>query len=101
MKEKPKTIDTIKSTIVTNLKKSGELKKKGPAKAFKGSKAEYHNWVRETCLHIVDINWDRFDDDMDGFMDADEAHTFIESLVPKSKIDKDGFDNIYKMADKD
>jgi len=76
-KEKPKTIDTIKSTIVTNLKKMGELKKKGPAKTFKGKESDYHAWVKETCLHIVDINWDRYDDDMDGFLDENEAHNFV------------------------
>ena len=35
-------------------------------------------------------------------MDEDEAHNFLESLVPKAKIDKDAFDRIYKKeADKD
>ena len=47
------------------------------------------------------MNWDRFDDDMDGYLDEDEAHNFVESLVPKSKIDKDSFDKIYSEADRD
>jgi len=38
---------------------------------------------------------------MDGYLDEDEAHNFVESLVAKSKIDKDSFDKIYKEADKD
>jgi len=53
------------------------------------------------CQHLVDTNWDRYDDDMDGFMDEDEAHNFIESLVPNSEINKDAFDHVYKKADKD
>ena len=100
-KDKPKTIDQIKSMIIANLKKVGDSKKKGPVKSYTGNQAGYKAWVRDTCQHLVDLNWDRFDDDMDGFMDEDEAHNFVESLVPKSKIDKDSFDRIYKEADRD
>jgi hypothetical protein len=41
MKEKPKTIDDVKKAIVSNLKKKGELKKKGPAKNFKSGNIDY------------------------------------------------------------
>ena len=99
--EKVTTVDGMKTTQHSNLKKLCDKKMNGPAKTFKGKETQRAEWIREVCKYLVDIDWDNYDDDGDNIMDEDEAFLFVNNMVPRSTPDKAKFNHVYKTADKD
>jgi len=74
---------------------------KPPAKTFKGEEEERVKWVGDVVTEIIDQNWDNFDTDKDGDLDEEESFKFIESLVPKDTLDREGYHAVFKKYDAD